>query len=157
MSRNFDTEIVVVYFSLQRWARHYYSDERALDLASETITRALEHKGSYNPSCPLLIWCRVIMRNLWLNLEQRLDNRRTVRMGAIDARSDSATDQGAILGDLTEVIDRLRSRSVSVDTLLDFADGYSLAEIAESRRLPLGTVKRRVHDGRAILAKALAV
>lgn len=157
MSRNFDTDIVVVYFSLRRLARHYYSDERALDLASETITRALEHKGSYNPSLPLLTWCRVIMRNLWLNSEQRLATRLTVRMGAIDAKSDSATDQAAIMGELTAVIERMRSRSVSVDTLLDFADGYSLAEIAESRELPLGTIKRRVHDGRAILSKALAV
>lgn len=157
MSRDFDTEIVVVYFSLRRLARHYYNDERALDLASETITRALEHKGSYNPSCPLLTWCRVIMRNLWLNLEQRLDTRRTIRAGSIDAKSDSATDQAAILGDLTATLERMRSRSVSVETLLDFADGYSLAEISEARGLPLGTIKRRIHDGRAMLSKALAV
>jgi hypothetical protein len=58
--------------------------------------------------------------------------------------------------DALKIIRSMGSASVAVDTLLEFAQGYSLAEIAERRGIPLGTVKRRIHDGRAMVHKALS-
>lgn len=68
---DFDRDIVPVYFTLMGEARRYYRDERAHDLAAETVTRALEHRESYDGR-PLLTWCRAIMRNLWINTEASL-------------------------------------------------------------------------------------
>jgi len=80
----------------------------------------------------------------------------TVRLGDWDTEGGEQSDQRTIVDDITATIGALRSRSVCLDTLMDYAKGYSLAEIASARGLPLGTVKRRIHDGRELLAKALS-
>ena len=77
----FERDIVAVYDALLRQARCYCHDEGAHDLAAEAVTRALEHRDCYDPSRPLLSWCRAIMRNLWINAGCRLESLNTVRMG----------------------------------------------------------------------------
>ena len=138
---SFDKQIVEVYFALIAIAeRSYYphDKERAHDLAADTV-------------------CRAIMRNLWMNTEQKLENVNTQRLGDWECDSGVRTDQCAIVHDVIDLINRLRRRSVSVDSLVEFAKGYSLDEIATARGLPLGTVKRRIHDGRKMLAKLVNV
>ena len=152
---NFDTEIVAVYFALIKSARRYYRDERAHDLAADTVLRALEARDRYDGSRPLLAWCRAIMRNLWLNTERRLSTTHTRPLGDWDEPGGEQADQRALVGDVRRVIDGCRS--VAVDTLTDFAKGYSLAEIAAARAVPMGTVKRRIHDARKMLAKLVNV
>lgn len=152
---DFDRDIVAVYFALMGEARRYYRDERAHDLAAEAVTRALEHRGSYDGR-PLLSWCRAIMRNLWINTASTLEPRITVPLGDWDTAGGEAADQRAIVGQLNELVTGATNRSVSVATLVEFASGRSVAEIAKASGIPSGTVKRRVHDGRAMLAKLLA-
>lgn len=151
---DFDAAIVPVYFTLMNEARRYYRDERARDLAAEAVTRALEHRGSYDGR-PLLAWCRAIMRNLWINTEGRLESRNTVPIGERDVAGGEAADMLTIVGGAVSVVQSMCTASVAVSTLVEYARGYSLAEIAARRGVPLGTVKRRVHDGRVMLAKAL--
>lgn len=152
---DFDRDIVPVYFTLMAEARRYFRDERAKDLAAEAVTRAIEHRDAYDGR-PLLTWCRVIMRNLWVNTVTKLDARNTVPLGDWDTDGGEPADMLAIVGETMAVINSMRSRSVSVATLVEFASGYSVAEIARTSGVPVGTVKRRVHDGRALLAKMLA-
>ena len=157
---SFDKQIVEVYFALIAIAeRSYYphDKERAHDLAADTVVRALKARDSYDVSRPLLPWCRAIMRNLWMNTEQKLENVNTQHLGDWECDSGVRTDQCAIVHDVIDLINRLRRRSVSVDSLVEFAKGYSLDEIATARGLPLGTVKRRIHDGRKMLAKLVNV
>jgi len=152
----FDRDIVSVYFELKRLAKCYCHDEGAHDLAAEAVTRALEHRDCYDRSRPLLSWCRAIMRNLWINAGCRLENVNTVRMGDEDCEGGASPDVVTENNETLSVVQRMCTASVAVDTLLEFAQGYSLAEIAERRGIPLGTVKRRIHDGRAMLHKALS-
>ena len=153
---DFEREIVAVYHSLQSLARMYCRDERAHDLAAEAVTRALEHRECYDNTRPLLAWCRAIMRNLWINAGQKLETRNTVPMGDEDAQGGVQPDEVVENNELLSVVQCMCTASVAVDTLYEFAQGYSLAEIAERRGIPLGTVKRRIHDGREMLAKALS-
>lgn len=157
---SFDKQIVEVYFALIAIAeRSYYphDKERAHDLAADTVARALKARDSYDVSRPLLPWCRAIMRNLFINTEQRLENVNTQRLGEWESDGGVVADQCAIVHDVIDLINRLRRRSVSVDSLVEFAKGYSLDEIATASGLPLGTVKRRIHDARAMLAKLVNV
>jgi len=154
---SFDKDIVAAYFVLRRVARQYCPADEANDLAAEAITRALEHRQSYNPALPLLAWCKVILRNLYINTASKQSRKKTVRLGLHDAAAYTETDQQAIMADLNAVIESMTRKSLSVQTLMDFANGYSIAEIAAARHLPIGTAKRRIHDGRAMLAKALAI
>ena len=153
---DFDRDIVAVYFTLKRLARVYCHGDDADDLAAEAVTRALEHRDGYDPARPLLPWCSAIMRNLWINAGSSLEAQRTVPIGEMDVPCAVGADQRVLVGDITGTIEAMRCRSVCVDTLLEHANGYSLAEIAEATGLPLGTVKRRIHDARELLAKALA-
>lgn len=157
---NFEESIVEAYFSLIAIAEKCYyphDRERAHDLAADTVARALKARDSYDVSRPLLPWCRAIMRNLWMNTEQRLENVSTQRLGDWESDGGVAADQCAIVHDVIDLINRLRRRSVCVDSLVEFAKGYSLDEIAMARGLPLGTVKRRIHDARKMLAKLVNV
>ena len=153
---NFDEELVAVYFLLIRIARRlYYHDERAQDLAADTVVRALEARERFDSQRSLLAWCRVIMHNLWHNAEQKLSAVNTQRLGDWDEPGGEYADQRAIVGDILNAIDRCKS--VTVSTLVDAAKGYTMEEIATARGIPIGTVKRRIHDGRKMLAKLVNV
>ena len=152
---NFDKQIVDVYFALIKLAKYYYRDERAYDLAADTVVRAIEARERYDGR-PLLTWCRAIMRNLWANTQQKLSTTHTQRLGDWDEPGGEEADQRVMVGDVLSVIERCRD-SVAVQTLMDVAKGYTLQEVAAARDVPLGTVKRRVHDGRKMLAKFLHV
>lgn len=152
---NFDKQIVDVYFALIKLAKYYYRDERAYDLAADTVVRAIEARERYDGR-PLLTWCRAIMRNLWANTQQKLSTTHTQRLGDWDEPGGEEADQRVMVDDVLSVIERCRD-SVAVQTLMDVAKGYTLQEVATARDVPLGTVKRRVHDGRKMLAKFLHV
>lgn len=152
---NFDKQIVDVYFALIKMAKYYYRDERAYDLAADTVVRAIEARERYDGR-PLLAWCRAIMRNLWANTQQKLSTTHTQRLGDWDEPGGDEADQRVMVDDVLSVIERCRD-SVAVQTLMDVAKGYTLQEVATARDVPLGTVKRRVHDGRKMLAKFLHV
>ena len=153
---DFDREIVAVYDKLLQSASHYCHEECAHDLAAEAVTRALEHRECYDSSRPLLSWCRAIMRHLWINGCRKLENLNTVRMDDEDCEGGAPPDVVTENNEVLKIIRSMCGASVAVETLLEFAQGYSLAEIAERRGIPLGTVKRRIHDGRAMLHKALS-
>ena len=153
---DFDREIVAVYDKLLQAASFYCRDDGAHDLAAEAVTRALEHRECYDPSRPLLSWCRAIMRNLWVNGCRKLENLNTVRMDDEDCEGGAPPDVVTENDEELKIIRSMCGASVAVETLLEFAQGYSLAEIAERRGIPLGTVKRRIHDGRAMVHKALS-
>lgn len=152
---DFDEAIVAVYFSLIAIARrYYYHDERAHDLAADTVVKALEARDRYDGR-PLLAWCRAIMRNLWRNYQQRLSTVNTQRLGEWDEPGGEEADQMTMVNDVMGIVNECSS--VSVDTLMDYARGYSIAEIASSRSVPEGTVKRRIHDARKKLARLVNV
>lgn len=153
---DFDRDIVAVYHALQIIARMYCRDERAHDLAAEAVTRALEHRDCFDSTRPLLAWCRAIMRNLWINAGQRLETMNTVPLGDMDASGGVPPDEVVENNEALSVVRCMCTASVAVDTLYEFAQGYSLAEIAARRGIPLGTVKRRIHDGREMVVKALS-
>lgn len=153
---DFDREIVAVYDKLLQSASLYCHGEGAHDLAAEAVTRALEHRDCYDPSRPLLSWCRAIMRNLWINGCRKLENLNTVRMDDEDCEGGAPPDVVTENNEVLSTVQCMCTASVAVDTLVEFAQGYSLAEIADRRGIPLGTVKRRIHDGRAMLHKVLS-
>jgi len=156
---NFEAELVGSYSSILRMAMRYYphDSERAYDLAADTVERAIMAQDTFDVSRPLLPWCRAIMRNLWMNTERKLENVNTTRLGDWECVGGCEADQCVIAREILSLIVGMRRQSVSVATLLDFAKGYSLDEIATARGLPLGTVKRRIHDARKMLAKLVNV
>ena len=156
---SFDRKLVEIYRPLILMARRYYphDEQRAYDLAADTVERAIRARESFDVSRPLLPWCRAIMRNLYLNTENRLETMNTQPLGDWECEGGNEPDQCVMVHEILALIRALSRRSVSVETLVDFAKGFSLAEIARTRGVPLGTVKRRIHDAREMLAKLVNV
>lgn len=151
---NFDEEVVRVYWSLMAIARHYYphDEESAKDLASETVLKAIEARDRYDESRPMLAWCRVIMRNTYGML---MHKNRTIYRDDLDLIGGEQADQRTVVMQELTIISSLRRKYVSVDTLVRFSLGYSIAEIAKARNLSSGTVRRRVHDARIMLRRLI--
>lgn len=156
---NFDTALVEAYSALILMARQYYPHDRqrAYDLAADTVERAIKARESFDVSRPLLPWCRAIMRNLYLNTENRFERMNTQPLGGWDSAGGSEPDRWVMAHEVLALVRALSHRSVSVETLVDFAKGFSISEIASARGVPQGTVKRRIHDARAMLAKLVHV
>ena len=147
---DFEKDIVSVYFALKSIARCYCSDY-AEDLAAEAVTRALEHRDCYDPSYPLLPWCRAIMRNLWVNEGRR--SVCSVPLDDVDVAGGVTPDEAVENTEALSAVQSMCTVSVAVDTLVEYAQGYSIAEIAQRRCVPQGTVKRRIHDARVMLKR----
>lgn len=90
------------------------------------------------------------MRNTFLSSIRNEINSAII---AEDIVCETESDQIAVLKQTISIIRKLRVKSVCIDTLLRYASGYSIAEIAIVNRLPEGTVKRRVHDARILIRR----
>jgi len=152
-----DAEIEGLYPRLLAMARRYHRHDWAMaeDLAQDTVLRALTARRPYDGTRPLAAWCAAIMHNLYLS---GLRHRSCVPMVPIVDRDEAGgehADARLLTSEVLEAVERLSERSLCMDTLMDYASGYSLKEIAEMRGLPLGTVKRRIHEARKLLTALL--
>jgi DNA-directed RNA polymerase specialized sigma24 family protein len=91
------------------------------------------------------------MRNLWVN-----EHRQQVCMvgiDGVDVAGGVAPDDVVEKAETLSAVRSMCATSVAVETLVEHAQGYSLAEIAERNGVPLGTVKRRIHDARMMIKR----
>ena len=138
------------------------------DLAQETLLKAFRSIGTFRPGTQVRAWLLTILRNT------RIDRARTAASAAtfvpLDEAtleiSDSGEDQSASPQDVeqllsafsdAEVIDALQAISEDLrwTLLLVDVEGIDHREAAEIMAIPVGTVKSRVHRGRALLRQAL--
>lgn len=153
----FEQSVVEAYVSLLGIAwRYYYHDERAADLASEAVTRALESRHRYDGR-PVMAWLRAIMHHVWQNELQRKRTTMERRLGDWETCGGVEADQRALVGDVLSLLRRWRGRSVCVDTLIDHIRGKGVGEIAAERGVPPSTVRRRIHEARKLLKKLVNV
>ena len=152
----FDKDIVGVYWQLIAIAEHSYyphDHDSAYDLAADTVAKAIEAKARYDETRSLLAWCRVIMRNKYFTIMR--DKINTVPITDYDTPGGAEADQSMKVRHTLKCIMRLRNTNIAADTLIDYSKGYSIAEIARAKGLPVGTVKRRIHDARKMLTQTI--
>lgn len=124
----------------------------AEDLTQETFLRALRH-GAYPANRPFKPWLYTIATNL---------ARDYFKSAAVRQRSHSGEEEGALLetcdgapgpearalaaerGDEVQAALAQLSAEHRVVIVLRFYQGFTLQEIAETLRIPLGTVKSRL-------------
>lgn len=147
------------------------NDADAKDLAQEAFIRVFRALRSIDPAANLDSWLYRIVTNLFIDMLRR---RPRVRVESLDAPV--ATAKG---GEVTrevaddranpeaDVLDRQMDAEVQqalVGLQLDLRavvvlsdiEGYSYEEIAEMLRIPVGTVKSRLHRARKALQVTLA-
>lgn len=124
----------------------------AEDLYQETIYLALKNSEKFKQGTNFMAWMKTIMRNSFINGYRR--NRRFLtyvneRINAYFTEKPNSINLGEsniALGELSSIIDGIDKRFS--EPFLLFYQGYAYEEIAESLKLPLGTVKSRIFIAR---------
>lgn len=162
---------------VQRYARHVYNiayrmtgnEADARDLSQEAFLRVYRALRRVAPGAPLESWLYRIVSNLYIDV---LRKRPRTRVESLDAPL--ATPRGELLRELPDaaanpeaifereqvdtVIQRalgLLSVELRMVVVLSDIEGLSYEEIATGLRIPLGTVKSRLHRARQVLQQRL--
>jgi RNA polymerase sigma-70 factor (ECF subfamily) len=161
---------------IERYERQVYSvavrmvrvAEDAEDLTQETFVRMFKALDRYDPARPFPAWLLTIAARLSID---RLRRRRvkTVSLFRSEPGSEEEhvvefADPGPGPEELAERLEEERSAERLIGALpehyrivvvLRHQQGLSYEEISEALRLPLGTVKARIHRARALLKERL--
>jgi RNA polymerase sigma-70 factor (ECF subfamily) len=122
------------------------------DVTQDALVRAYRFLPGYRGDSKFSTWLFSITRNCALDELRRTDRRRRL---AGELRP--ATVRSGEPGDRIEVAEALAGLPIELREPIVLIDmfGTSYAEVARMLRVPLGTVKSRVHRGRELLALAL--
>ena len=130
----------------------------AQDVAQQVLVEAFERLDSLRDPARLGAWLRSI------TIHTSIDHMAKRRDRVALTRADGQAADGAAPHDNMEraelreqvmaAIGRL-SKTQSETTTLFYINGYSVAEVAGMQEVPVGTVKRRLHDARARLKEEM--
>jgi RNA polymerase sigma-70 factor (ECF subfamily) len=125
----------------------------AMDVTQEAFLRAYRSLNRFAERSSFRTWLRRIATNAALDRRQRrLREPELPEDLEPAARGPSASEPRALV---REAIDALPPASRAAVVLRD-VHGLSYAEIAETLKIPKGTVMSRIHKGRQILRRRLA-
>ena len=135
-----------VFPELSGYCRALLRDDGAgFDCAQEAFVRLLARwRAVHDPRGFLFLVATNLVRDEWRR--QARDQRLTHRLSRRRQFDAADAADGAIIDLVARLPDRLRGVAV-----LTFVADRSLRDVAETLNLPLGTVKRRVHESRELL------
>ena len=162
---------------VQRYARHVYNiayrmtgnEADARDLSQEAFLRVYRALRRVQPGAPLESWLYRIVSNLYIDLLRRRPRARvesldtpigTPRGEIVREFPDAAANPEAVFerehidGAIQEALGVLSPELRMVVVLSDI-EGFAYEEIAAILRVPLGTVKSRLHRARHVLQQRL--
>ncbi|MBK7968190.1 MAG: RNA polymerase sigma factor [Bacteroidetes bacterium] len=136
--------------------------EDATDLTQETMLKAFSNHEKLREGTNMKAWLYTIMKNIFINNYRRQVNSHVVSDDTdnqyyINSQGPQTTNLGdrkMILKDIQNAISSL-SRNLRVPFIMAF-QGYKYEEIAQYMKVPLGTVKIRIHNARKKLKSSLS-
>lgn len=145
--------------ALRRYARALLRDRGAADdLVQDSLERAVGRWNQRQPDGDTRSWIFAIVHNLAIS-RLRHAARRSPHL-PLDAAADAATgfppvqEQGLRHRDLLRALETLPEEQRSVVLLVSVED-LSYAEVAETLKIPVGTVMSRLSRGRERLRQAM--
>ncbi len=136
--------------------------EDASDLTQETMSKAFFNHDKFREGTNMKAWLYTIMKNIFINNYRRNaksqithdDSENQYYLNSYAHQTGNQGESKMILKDINTAIDSL-SKNLRVPFLMAF-QGYKYEEIASFMKVPLGTVKIRIHNARKKLKKDLA-
>ncbi|HAI76451.1 MAG TPA: RNA polymerase subunit sigma [Microscillaceae bacterium] len=136
-------------------------NEEANDLLQETLLKAFTNRDKFTEGTNLKAWLYTIMKNTFITNYQRLVRRNTFidttdnlhYINSNDNTTENLAFQGFTMDDINEAIDLL-DEVYRVPFMMHFR-GFKYHEIAERLKIPIGTVKNRIHIARKELKDKL--
>lgn len=136
--------------------------EEANDLVQDTMLKAFVNEEKFSEGTNLKGWLYTIMKNIFINKYRRAmksnifnddtDNQYYLNSGSNTSRNEG--DGNLVMKDVNNALSGL---SENLRTPLLSYTGYKYEEIAAKLKIPLGTVKVRIHNARKELMKKLSV
>lgn len=154
MTKSLQQSITEIGYSLYSVAYKFCKDsDVAEDIVQDTILKALVNSEKYREGTNLKGWIYTIMRNIFINEYRRkkkyqyMDSAKEFDSYSPD-RYLAINDGGSNMG-LEEISQHIRvMESKHTAPFLMHFDGFKYEEIAETLKLPIGTVKNRIHLAR---------
>jgi len=146
----FERELLAAVPFMRAFARSLCRDpEQAEDIAQETILKAWQCRGQFQPGTNLRAWLSTILRNRYYSGQRRLKWRAEFDAEAIE-RTLMAPDDPAMNVELEDVRRALAMLPAfqREALILVGAGGMSYEEVANIVGCPVGTVKSRVRRAR---------
>lgn len=150
--------------SLKAFAYKLTKDlEDANDLLQETLLKAFTNRDKFNDGTNLKAWLYTIMKNTFITNYQRLMRRKTFidttdNLHYINS-SESLTENRALaafaMKDINTALQKVDP--VYIRPFMMYFEGFKYHEIAEELKIPIGTVKNRIHIARKSLKDQLAI
>ncbi|QZE15675.1 sigma-70 family RNA polymerase sigma factor [Halosquirtibacter laminarini] len=132
---------------------------KAQDLLQETFLKALLYRTKFRPDTNFKAWVFTIMKNNYIN-----DFRKQSKINRAFEQSEDINIQKDFYSPSPEAIKAEKDIHKAINSLEDevreplvlFINGYHYKEISVMLKLPIGTVKSRIHFSRKKLSKLLA-
>lgn len=158
----FNTLVMRQASSLKMYALHFTHDaDDANDLVQDTLLKAITYYNKFKEGTNLKGWLYTIMKNTFIN-----NYRRFVKISSFVTKTDEISSQQLsfsatlndgepkfVMDDIKKALSSLQKEYYVPFTM--YFEGYKYHEIADHLRIPIGTVKTRIHVARKLLKKDL--
>ncbi|MFZ4260767.1 RNA polymerase sigma factor [Sphingobacterium sp. HJSM2_6] len=149
--------------SLKMYAKNFTRDhEDANDLVQDTLLKAVTYFKNFRDGTNLRGWLYTIMKNTFIN-----NYRRVVKTNSFITKEDeisqtnlvvSATknkgENKFVIEDIHYALSKLSDEYYIPFTM--YFEGYKYHEISDHLKIPIGTVKTRIHVARKSMKKTLS-
>jgi len=148
--------------SLRVHAMNFTKDlEDANDLVQDTMVKAIRFYKNFQEGTNFKGWLFVIMKNTFINNYRKNVKAKSIVTQEEDISSENllySSEKNACVGKMI-IDDVQKALSVIPDAysvpFIKYFEGYKYHEIADHLKIPLGTVKTRIHVAREMLKKYL--
>lgn len=159
---SFKEKLTEEIFQLKRFARKFATDTQDVeDLVQDTILKAMLCFNRFQSGTNLKGWLYVLMRNIYINNYRKLNLYRKFTEVADDAQLSfslvrvykNGGEEDLAIKDIRNALKKLKPMESLPFEM--FISGYKYHEIANRMKVPIGTVKTRIHVARTKLKCAL--
>ncbi|MFN5323816.1 MAG: RNA polymerase sigma factor [Bacteroidota bacterium] len=158
----FNTRVSQLYTPLRNFAlKLTRNTEDASDLTQETITKAFYNREKFREGTNMKAWLYTIMKNIFINNYRRQSSGLVVTDDTdnqyyINSHPTQDYNRGERKMIMQEISRAIASLSSNLRVPFEMAfKGYRYDEIARFMKVPLGTVKIRIHNARKKLRSQL--
>lgn len=155
ISTTFEKEAIVHYQYFLRIAYKMTGNKLdAEDLVQDTYIRAFRFFSTFQPGTNLKAWMFRIMKNLFINFSRKKSKHYSVDLDEVPVQPSTEADEEELLNyDITKIMVGFKDEYRMV--ILLYLNEFTLAEISNLLKWPLGTVKSRLHRARKEFREAL--
>ncbi len=161
---DFRSQVTIESKPLRNYALKLTQDsEDADDLLQDTVLKALTNEDKFAEGTNLKGWLYTIMKNIFINKYRRAvksnifhdDTESQFHLNNAPGPRKNQGESRLVMEDIQKAMGEI-SDNLRTPFMMSYT-GYKYEEIARHLKLPLGTVKVRIHNARKALSSKLEV